>query len=93
LVIQTDSGVEISIRVIPRARKTALSGTRGNALLVRLAAPPVDGAANASLIDWMARLLHVPASSVRIVAGERSRDKRVAIAGATAERVKRALNL
>jgi uncharacterized protein (TIGR00251 family) len=73
--------VILKVRVVPRAKKTELSGERDGALVVRLAAPPVEGAANDALIDFFARALGVPRRAVRIVSGERSRNKRVAIAG------------
>jgi len=76
------------IRVIPRARKTELAGERDGALLVRLAAPPVEGAANDALVDFLASTLHVPRRRIRIVAGERSRHKRVAIDGMTGDEVR-----
>ena len=53
--------------------------------VVRVAAPPVDGAANDALIAFLADALHVPRRAVRIVSGERSRQKRVAIAGDAAD--------
>jgi uncharacterized protein (TIGR00251 family) len=56
---------------------------RGDAVLVRLNAPPLDGAANAELIDVLADAYGVPKRSVEIIAGERSRQKRVRITGAT----------
>ncbi len=77
------SDVVLDIRVIPRAKKTAISGERDGALLIRLAAPPVDGAANAALVAFLAEVLHLPRRNVRIVSGERSRHKRVAISGIT----------
>ena len=58
---------------------------RGDAWLVRLQAPPVDGAANAALIALLAKLLGVSRRAVTIVAGERSREKRVHIAGIAAD--------
>jgi uncharacterized protein (TIGR00251 family) len=73
----------ISVRVIPRAGKSAIAGMRGDSLLVRLSAPPVDGAANAELIEVLADAFGVPKRSVEIVSGERSRKKRVRITGAT----------
>ena len=82
----TDASLDI--RVIPRAHKTELAGERDGALLVRLAAPPVEGAANAALIDLLASTLNLPRRSIRIVSGERSRRKRVAIAGMTTEQVR-----
>ena len=74
--------------MIPRARTTAFGGMRGDALVVRLAAPPVEGAANAALIDFLSKTLDVPRRAVRIVSGEHSRRKRVAIAGVTLEHVR-----
>jgi uncharacterized protein len=73
-------GVVISIRVIPRAGRAGLAGVRAGAVLVRLHAPPVDGAANTELIDLLATVLHVPRRRVSIVAGERSRRKQVHVA-------------
>ena len=73
----------IDVRVIPRTGKSGIAGTRGDALLVRLNAPPVDGAANAELIEVLADAFGVPKRSVEIVSGERSRQKRVRITGAT----------
>jgi uncharacterized protein (TIGR00251 family) len=93
LITATPTGVEITIRVIPRARRTEMAGKRGEALLVRLAAPPVEGAANAALITWLARLLDVPAAAIRILGGQHSRNKRVAVAGATVEGLRRSLKL
>lgn len=81
----------LAVRVIPRAKKTDVAGTRDDALLVRLAAPPVDGAANDALVGFLAARLHVPRRAVRIVSGERGRRKRVVIAGVTADRVRAAL--
>jgi uncharacterized protein (TIGR00251 family) len=86
-------GVEISVRVIPRARKSEVAGIRASAVLIRLAAPPVDGAANAALLEFLARQLDRPARSIRIVSGERARLKRLAVSGTTVETVRRLLNL
>jgi uncharacterized protein len=76
-------GVLIDVRVIPRASRSAIAGTRDGALLVRLAAPPVEGAANAELIEVIATALGVSRRSVALVSGERSRQKRVKVAGIT----------
>jgi len=75
--------VTIDVRVIPRAGKSGVAGKRGDALLVRLNAAPVDGAANAELIDVLSDVLDVPKRAVSIVAGARSRQKRVHIEGIT----------
>jgi uncharacterized protein (TIGR00251 family) len=86
------AGVTFAVRVIPRAGRTAITGVRGDALLVRLAAPPVDGAANDALIAFLARQFDRPKRDVAIVAGPASRDKRVAIRGLTAEAAGRRLS-
>jgi uncharacterized protein len=83
----TLGGVLIDVRVIPRARRSEIAGTRADALQVRLAAPPVDGAANAELIELLAAELKVPKRSVSIVAGETSRQKRVKVSGIDVETV------
>jgi hypothetical protein len=83
--------VILAVRVIPRARKTEIAGTRDGALLVRLAAPPVEGAANDALIEFLAERLGVTRRAVRIVSGERGRQKRVAVAGVTADLAQRLL--
>jgi len=71
------------VRVIPRAARSRIDGMRAGALLVRLAAPPVEGAANDALVTLLASTLGVPRRSVRLIAGERSRNKRVVIDGRT----------
>ena len=89
MIRETAAGVEIDIFVIPRARKTGLGGVRDGALLVRLAAPPVDNAANDTLNDFLCDLLHVPSRAIRIISGDRGRRKRVSIAGISADEVRR----
>ena len=73
--------MDLDIRVIPRAGRTGFGGLRDGALLVKLAAAPVDGAANDELIALIARALRIPKRDVTIVAGERGRSKRIRIAG------------
>lgn len=74
------SAAELEVRVIPRAGRSGFAGMRDGALLVRLAAAPVDGAANAELIALVARALHLPKRDITIVSGERSRSKRIRVA-------------
>ncbi len=81
MIASTPEGVAIAVRVIPRAGRSGLAGTRGDALLVRLQSPPVEGAANEELIEVLARALQVPKRAVTIVAGDRSRQKRVRVTG------------
>lgn len=84
MILSTAGGVLIDVRVIPRAGKSGLAGTRDGALLVRLNAPPVEGAANSELIEILSKALGVPKRAVTIVSGERSRQKRVRVNGITA---------
>lgn len=72
---------ELLVRVVPRAGRTGLGGMRGGVLVVRLAAAPVDGAANDALIAFLSDLFECPKRDVSILAGQRSRNKRISIAG------------
>jgi hypothetical protein len=76
-------GVLIAVRVIPRASRAGIDGLRDGAVLVRLTAPPVEGAANDELVTLMAECLGVARRAVTIVAGERGRSKRLKVAGVT----------
>jgi len=89
----TGAGVELDVRVIPRARKTAAAGIRDATLVIRLAAPPVEGAANTALVTFLSEALGVPRRAVVVLSGERSRHKRVAVAGVTAALVRERLLL
>src|SRR5262249_42962894 len=81
MIQSTPEGIIINIRVIPRARTSGLAGTRGEAWLVRLQAPPVEGAANIELVGIIAAALRVPKRAVSIIAGNHSRQKRVRVSG------------
>jgi uncharacterized protein len=91
LIRETAAGVEIDVRVIPRAKKTECTGVRDRSLVVRVAAPPVEGAANEALIEFFAAALRVPRRAVAILSGDRGRQKRVAIAGITPAHIKQVL--
>jgi uncharacterized protein (TIGR00251 family) len=88
LAVKTDdAGVTFSVRVSPRASRSAILGVHDAALKVSLAAPPVDGEANAELIALLAKSLHVPKRAVRILQGERGKSKVVHVTGVSAEAV------
>ena len=72
--------------MIPRAGRSGFAGLRDGALLVKLAAAPVDGAANDELIALLAKTLKIPKRDISIVSGERSRTKRIRIAGMDRDR-------
>jgi uncharacterized protein (TIGR00251 family) len=91
VITPTRDGVVIDVRVIPRASNAGLAGTRDGAVLLRLNAPPVEGAANAEVVAILSDLLGVARSAVTILSGHRNRAKRVAVAGVTAAQASRAL--
>lgn len=70
------------LRVQPRASRDEVAGPLGDRLRVRIAAPPVDGKANAHLLRFLAQRFRVPATDVRLERGETGRDKQVRIRGA-----------
>lgn len=88
MITDAPDGAVIDIKVIPRAGRTMVAGTRDNALLVRLAAAPVDGAANAELIALLAEVLNVPRRNIAVIAGEKSRTKKVKVLGVSAAAVR-----
>jgi len=84
-----EGGARLRVRVTPRARRNAFAGLTEvdgkPALAIRLAAPPVDGAANTALLAFLADTLKMPKSRLRILSGEASRLKIVAIRGISAD--------
>ena len=80
--------VAFAIKVHPRAKKNAITGEIDGALKVSLIAPPVDGKANKACIDFFAKFLNVPRSSVTIAAGQTSRNKVIRVLGLTAQQVR-----
>lgn len=82
-VTEANGSVRFSVRVQPRASKTELAGMHGDAMKVRLSAPPVDGAANELLVEFLAHIFAVAKRNVRILSGETSRSKIVEIDGVT----------
>ena len=81
------SGVVFAVRVQPRASRDEVAGAIEGALKIRLCAPAVENRANEALTEFLAAILKVPKSSVRILSGERGRTKRVEITGVTRQQV------
>ncbi len=81
--IERLEGVEIRIHIQPHASKTGIVGFHGEAVKIRIAAPPVDGQANTELFRFLAGQLGVPQQNVQIISGVSSRQKRVYIKGRT----------
>lgn len=87
-----DGGVVVRVRVQPKASREAVSGTI-DAIKVALTAPPVDGEANAALVLMLAKRVGLPKSAVRLISGEKSREKAVFLPGISVEEVLEALGL
>ena len=84
----TASGATFTVKIHPRARKNAVTGKIGDALKISLTAPPVEGRANQALREFLAELLNVPRSSIKIVAGQNSRSKVISVSGLSVEDVR-----
>ncbi len=82
---ESKEGLLLTVRVTPRSSSDQITGTLGEALKIRLNAPPVDGKANHRLIWFLSGLLEVPPSQVRIVRGQTSRDKLILVTGMNSE--------
>jgi uncharacterized protein (TIGR00251 family) len=79
--------VSFQVRVQPRSSKDEIAGVINGALKIRLQAPAVENRANEALVEFLAHLLKTPKSAVRILAGDRSRRKRIEIRGVTKQQV------
>ena len=88
---ESAGGVTFAVKVHPRAKKNAITGEVGDALKLAITAPPVDGKANEACIEFFAKLLKVPRSSVTIAAGQSGRNKLIRVAGITAAELRRVL--
>lgn len=86
-VQETGAGVSFAVRVHPRAKKNGITGEIGDALKLSLTTPPIEGRANEACIEFFAKLLRVPRSSVTIASGQSSRNKVIRVAGVTAKYV------
>jgi hypothetical protein len=92
-IVPTAGGVLIRVHVQPRATRSEIAGRHGDAVKVRLKAPPVDGAANEELLRFLSELLGRPGHAVTLVRGATSRAKTVAVSGMTEHAVAAALGL
>jgi uncharacterized protein len=88
---ESDAGITFAIKIHPRAKRNAITGELGGALKLSLIAPPVDGKANEACIEFFAKLLKLPGSSITIAAGQTSRNKVIRVAGLSAAEVRERL--
>ena len=84
----TPAGAVLNLRVIPRAHKNAIQSELGDALKIRLCAPPVEGAANTALVEFLSEILSIPRARIQLLSGATSRNKRVLLSGLPAAKVK-----
>lgn len=82
-----DGGITLTLHIQPGAKKSEIAGLHGDALKIRLNAPPVDGKANAALVEFIAEALGVPRSAVSLKSGQTSRRKVIAVIGSSPARV------
>lgn len=82
-------GVTFAVKIHPRAKKNAITGEVGDALKLSLTAPPVDGKSNDACIEYFAKLLNLPRSSVTIASGQSRRYKIIRVVGVSADEVRR----
>lgn len=88
----TPTGATFAVKVHPRAKKNAITGEVGDALKLALTTPPVGGRANKACIEFFAKFLNVPRSSITIAAGQTSRRKVIRVAGLSAQELGKRLN-
>jgi len=86
--VTPESAVTIAVKVVPRASKNEIAGREGDAVKIRLTAPPVEGKANAALVKFLADALGVSRAQIEVVAGQGSRRKLVRVRGVTEQRIK-----
>jgi uncharacterized protein (TIGR00251 family) len=86
-ISEKDGAVLFAVRVVPRGSRSEIAGALDGAVKVRLASPPVDGAANAELIKLFAKKLGVAKSDVDIVSGQASKSKTLRITGVHVEKI------
>jgi hypothetical protein len=87
-ISRTTEGVIFAVRVQPRASRDEISGVIDGAIKVRVQAPALEDRANTAVCEYFAQLLKTPKSAVRILSGDRSRTKRIAVRGVTEAQIR-----
>ena len=90
---ENTNGVTFAVKVHLRAKKNAITGELGDALKVSLTTPPIEGRANEACIEFFAKLLKVPRSSVTIASGQTRRNKVIRVAGISAAELRNRIGL
>lgn len=92
-ITETKDGVVLKIHATPRASRSQVQGLHGDALKIRLQAPPVDGKANEALLEFLSGTLGIPRRQFTLISGQTSRQKRVAVQGLSSERITKVLQV
>ncbi len=92
-MVQTSGGVILNVHAVPRAARNAIQGLHGEAVKIRLQAPPVEGKANRALLRCLSEALDVPERQLTLLSGAAGRRKRVLIAGLSRPEIQARLNL
>jgi len=92
-VQESSNGVTFTVKIHPRAKKNAITGEFGDTLKLSLTAPPVEGKANEACIEFFAKLLKVPRSSVTIASGQSNRKKVIRVVGLSAEEIRQNIEM
>lgn len=91
--LAADGRITLTLHIQPGAKKTEFAGLHGDALKIRLAAPPVDGKANEALVKFVAEVLGLPKSAVNLKSGQTSRRKVLEVIGSDSQAIARLLTL
>ncbi|MEA4927008.1 MAG: DUF167 domain-containing protein [Syntrophomonadaceae bacterium] len=87
-IVEISGGVRLEVQVQPRSSRNQIVGEQNGALKIKLTAPPVEGEANAALVDFMSGLLKLPRKDIRLIKGETSRRKIIEIMGLNPEELR-----
>ena len=90
-ISSAEGGAAFPVRIVPRAKKNEISGRHGDAVKIRITAPPVEGAANEALVAFLAELFDVRQQQIEILSGHASRDKIVCVIGLMPQQVEERL--
>jgi uncharacterized protein (TIGR00251 family) len=88
-----EAAIIFKIHLLPRASRDEICGLQGDAIKVKVTAPPIEGKANMALQRFIAKKLHLASSQVEIMAGKRSREKILKVSGISRAEVEKALGI
>jgi uncharacterized protein (TIGR00251 family) len=86
-ITKADNAVVLTLRIVPRSSRNEICGEHGDALKIKLQAPPVEGKANKALIEFLAETLGIHRNNISILSGDTGRNKRVAITGISSQEI------